>query len=47
MYWKIASSTVAALDAIASRYRGHGVDVAFSGLDNRSSGFHARLSGSL
>jgi len=41
------ASTVATLDAIASRYRGHGVDVAFSGLDNRSSAFHARLSGTL
>lgn len=41
------ASTVAALDAIANRYRNHGVAVAFHGLDQRSLNFHARLSGTL
>lgn len=41
------ASTVAILDAITNRYRDHGIDVSFMGLDQRSSDFHARLSGHL
>jgi SulP family sulfate permease len=39
------ASTVAALDAIATKYRDHGAEVTFTGLDRRSSEFHGRLSG--
>jgi SulP family sulfate permease len=41
------ASTVAALDSIQTKYRGHGASVTFTGLDPRSSAFHARLTGQL
>jgi sulfate permease, SulP family len=41
------ASTVAALDAIEQRYADHGRSVRFEGLDERSSAFHARLTGRL
>ena len=39
------ASTVAALDAIETRYRQHGAQVKIEGLDLRSHDFHQRLSG--
>ncbi|MDE1185120.1 MAG: SulP family inorganic anion transporter [Pantoea sp.] len=41
------ASSVAALDAIEYRYQRHGATVTFVGLDNRSSDFHRRLTGTL
>ena len=41
------ASTVAALDAVETKFAAHGVDVTVQGLDRRSSAFHARLSGQL
>jgi len=41
------ASTVAALDAIETKYRDHGIDVRFTGLDPRSAALHERLSGHL
>jgi SulP family sulfate permease len=41
------ASTVAALDAVETKFRDHGVHVEIVGLDERSSVFHARLSGRL
>lgn len=41
------ASSVAALDAIEYRYKRHGANVTFIGLDNRSSDFRERLSGNL
>jgi SulP family sulfate permease len=41
------ASSVAALDSIATKYREHGITATFSGLDERSSGFHGRLTGRL
>jgi len=41
------ASTVAALDSIETKYRDHGATVAIEGLDERSSGFHRRLTGRL
>ncbi|GAA4742497.1 SulP family inorganic anion transporter [Amnibacterium soli] len=41
------ASTVAALDAIEQRYADHGRRVRFEGLDERSTDFHARLTGRL
>jgi SulP family sulfate permease len=41
------ASTVAALDAVETKFRDHGVRVQVQGLDERSSIFHARLSGRL
>ncbi|WP_416412786.1 SulP family inorganic anion transporter [Pantoea sp. App145] len=41
------ASSVAALDAIEYRYQRHGATVIFVGLDNRSSDFHRRLTGTL
>jgi len=41
------ASTVAALDAVQAKFDEHGVQVRFEGLDERSSRFHARLSGRL
>jgi SulP family sulfate permease len=41
------ASTVAALDAIALKYRRRGVVVQFTGLDERSRSLHERLSGNL
>jgi sulfate permease, SulP family len=41
------ASSVAVLDRIESRYRGRGAIVAFTGLDQRSSAFHGRLTGRL
>jgi sulfate permease, SulP family len=39
------ASTVAALDSIETKYRDHGATVAIVGLDERSTGFHRRLTG--
>jgi SulP family sulfate permease len=39
------ASTVAALDSVETRYREHGTTVTIDGLDERSTGFHRRLSG--
>jgi sulfate permease, SulP family len=41
------ASTVAALDAVETKFRDHGVRVQIQGLDERSALFHARLSGRL
>lgn len=41
------ASTVAALDAIETKYRVRGSAVTFTGLDQRSSAFHERLTGQL
>jgi SulP family sulfate permease len=41
------ASTVAALDAIETKYRQHGASVTFIGLDRRSQDFHGRLTGHL
>ncbi len=41
------ASSVAALDSIETKYREHGATVTFTGLDQRSSAFHARLTGQL
>ncbi|MDP9693819.1 UNVERIFIED_ORG: SulP family sulfate permease [Arthrobacter globiformis] len=41
------ASTVAALDSIETKYRDHGATVAIEGLDERSTGFHRRLTGQL
>lgn len=41
------ASTVAALDAIETKYREHGTKVKFIGLDQRSRDFHNRLTGCL
>jgi SulP family sulfate permease len=41
------ASSVAALDAIETKYREHGATVTFTGLDPRSTSFHERLSGQL
>lgn len=41
------ASTVAALDSIETKYRDRGATVVFSGLDQRSSAFHERLTGQL
>jgi sulfate permease, SulP family len=41
------ASTVAALDAIETKYREHGATVIFTGLDRRSAAFHQRLTGRL
>ena len=39
------ASSVAALDSIETKYRRHGATVTFTGLDQRSSEFHGRLTG--
>jgi sulfate permease, SulP family len=39
------ASTVAALDSIETKYRAHGSQVSFTGLDQRSSEFHGKLTG--
>ncbi|ARC58356.1 C4-dicarboxylic acid transporter DauA [Frondihabitans sp. 762G35] len=39
------ASTVAALDAVETKYRDHGARVTIEGLDERSTGFHRRLTG--
>lgn len=39
------ASSVAALDSIETKYRKHGAAVTITGLDERSSAFHGRLSG--
>lgn len=39
------ASTVAALDAIETKYRSHDTAVTIDGLDERSTGFHQRLTG--
>jgi SulP family sulfate permease len=41
------ASTVAALDSIETKYRDHGATVTIEGLDERSTGFHRRLTGRL
>ena len=41
------ASTVATLDSIETKYRRRGASVIIRGLDDRSTGFHRRLSGSL
>ena len=41
------ASSVAALDAVETRYRRHGSAITFIGLDPRSSAFHGRLTGQL
>jgi SulP family sulfate permease len=41
------ASTVAALDSIETKYADHGATVAIVGLDERSTGFHRRLTGHL
>lgn len=41
------ASTVAALDAIETRYRQHGIEVKIEGLDLRSHDFYQRLSGKI
>lgn len=41
------ASSVAALDAVETKYRDHGARVTFTGLDARSLAFHQRLSGKL
>ena len=41
------ASSVAALDSIQTKYREVGASVTFTGLDPRSSAFHARLTGQL
>ncbi|OON39762.1 transporter [Izhakiella australiensis] len=41
------ASSVAALDGIQYRYEKHGIEVVITGLDDRSSDFHRRLTGNL
>jgi len=41
------ASTVAALDSIETKYGDHGATVTIEGLDERSTGFHRRLTGHL
>jgi SulP family sulfate permease len=41
------ASTVASLDSVQAKYAEHGLEVAFTGLDERSSLFHGRLTGTL
>jgi SulP family sulfate permease len=41
------ASSVAALDSIETKYRDHGATITFTGLDQRSSSFHQRLTGQL
>ena len=41
------ASSVAALDAVETKYRKNGSAITFTGLDQRSSAFHGRLTGQL
>ena len=41
------ASTVAVLDSLQTKYAEHGTEVSFTGLDERSAGFHGRLTGTL
>ncbi|MGX1694263.1 SulP family inorganic anion transporter [Microbacterium keratanolyticum] len=41
------ASTVAALDSVQTKYAEHGIDVRIMGLDERSTKFHGRLTGTL
>ncbi len=41
------ASTVSALDSVQAKYREHGITVTFAGLDERSTQFHGRLTGTL
>ena len=41
------ASSVAALDAVVTKYQRHDIDAVIEGLDPRSSRFHGRLSGHL
>jgi SulP family sulfate permease len=41
------ASSVAALDAVITKYRQHGIEATVEGLDDRSTLFHGRLSGHL
>ncbi|MGP5290451.1 SulP family inorganic anion transporter [Brachybacterium tyrofermentans] len=41
------ASTVAVLDSVQAKYAEHDIEVRFTGLDERSTGFHGRLTGTL
>ena len=41
------ASTVAVLDSVQAKYVEHGLEVSFTGLDERSTVFHGRLTGTL
>ena len=41
------ASTVAVLDSVQAKYVEHGLEVSFTGLDDRSTLFHGRLTGTL
>ena len=41
------ASTVAVLDSVRTKYAEHGLEVTFTGLDERSAAFHSRLTGTL
>ncbi|WP_434175633.1 SulP family inorganic anion transporter [Brachybacterium conglomeratum] len=41
------ASTVAVLDSVQAKYVEHGLEVSFTGLDERSTTFHGRLTGTL
>jgi sulfate permease, SulP family len=41
------ASSVAALDAVETKYRALGCTIAVTGLDSRSTAFHSKLSGKL
>lgn len=41
------ASSVAVLDAVQEKYAAHGKQVVFTGLDERSSAFHGKLTGHL
>lgn len=41
------ASTVAALDSVQTKFQDHGTHVTFTGLDERSTAFHGRLTGTL
>jgi SulP family sulfate permease len=41
------ASTVAVLDSVRNKYAEHGLEVDFTGLDERSAAFHGRLTGTL
>lgn len=41
------ASTVAVLDSVRTKYAEHGLEVEFTGLDERSADFHGRLTGTL
>ncbi|MGO1259434.1 MAG: STAS domain-containing protein, partial [Brachybacterium sp.] len=41
------ASTVAVLDSVQTKYSDHGIEVRFTGLDEHSTQFHGRLTGTL